>query len=186
MTAIDRFEETALQKGLLGEMEVARRLPTHEEGWFVINSIPVSMTGTDIDHLAIGPGGVFSLNTKNHFGSKIWLGEWALLVNGHKQDYLRASRNEGLKVSRILSKACGFEIFAKPVIVIIADADDWTIKGEPKDVQVESYQTVRSWLRNQPVTLTSEQVLSIHKVACKSETWLTSEEVSKAPNSISP
>ncbi|MCE0446144.1 NERD domain-containing protein [Streptomyces tricolor] len=34
-------------------------------GWHVLHGVPKS-NGGDIDHLLIGPGGVFSLNTKTH------------------------------------------------------------------------------------------------------------------------
>jgi hypothetical protein len=36
--------------------------PTPE--WTVLHSVPVGTGSTDIDHIAIGPAGVFTLNTK--------------------------------------------------------------------------------------------------------------------------
>jgi hypothetical protein len=53
-------------KGLAGERRVGaelNRLGRH--GWRVLHSIPLA-NKADIDHLLIGPGGVFSINTKHH------------------------------------------------------------------------------------------------------------------------
>ncbi len=42
--------------------------------WRVLHAIPVGERGSDIDHLAIGPAGVFTINAKYHAGAKIWVG----------------------------------------------------------------------------------------------------------------
>ncbi|WP_373309716.1 nuclease-related domain-containing protein [Streptomyces tendae] len=58
-------EWDAWRKGLEGERRVGaelNRLGRH--GWRVLHSIPLA-TKVDIDHLLIGPGGVFSINTKH-------------------------------------------------------------------------------------------------------------------------
>ena len=44
---------------------------TEERAWRVGS---VGERGSDIDHLAIGPGGVFTINAKHHAGAKIWVG----------------------------------------------------------------------------------------------------------------
>ena len=44
--------------------------------------------------MIIGPGGVFTLNTKNHSRGKVWVAQNSFLVNGQKTDYLRNSRYE--------------------------------------------------------------------------------------------
>lgn len=54
------------RKGLAGEKRVGaelNRLARH--GWRVLHSIPLA-DKVDVDHLLIGPGGVFSINTKHH------------------------------------------------------------------------------------------------------------------------
>jgi hypothetical protein len=61
---------------------VGARLDRLPDGWCVLNAIPVGDRGADIDHLVIGPGGVFTLNTKHHPKGKVWVAENALLVNG--------------------------------------------------------------------------------------------------------
>ena len=62
----------AYWKGGKGERLVGKRLAKLGHEWRVLHSIPIGGRGTDVDHLVIGPGGVYSLNTKNHSGKKVW------------------------------------------------------------------------------------------------------------------
>jgi hypothetical protein len=78
------------------------------DGWHWIHAVPVGENGSDIDHVVIGPAGVFTLNAKRHPGRKAWIAEWAVMVNGNKTDYLRNSRFEAARASTSLSSACGF------------------------------------------------------------------------------
>ncbi|MBG6212216.1 hypothetical protein RCH23_000129 [Cryobacterium sp. CAN_C3] len=36
--------------------------------WTVLHAVPVGSGSSDIDHVVIGPAGVFTINTKNHTG----------------------------------------------------------------------------------------------------------------------
>lgn len=65
-----------------GRRATAERLVKH--GWHVLHSIPLGTGKSDIDHLLIGPGGVFTINPKNHPGGKVWVGEHAFRVNGQR------------------------------------------------------------------------------------------------------
>lgn len=66
-------EEHAWRKGAEGERAVGRRLDRLErDGWTVIHDLTVGSRGANIDHLVIGPGGVFVINTKNHLGKRVW------------------------------------------------------------------------------------------------------------------
>jgi hypothetical protein len=75
----------------------------------------------------IDPRVAFTLNTKNHLGSKVWLAENALLVNGHRTDYLRNSRFQAKRATKLLSAACGSEMPVDPIIVLMADG--LTVRG---------------------------------------------------------
>lgn len=76
--------------------------------WRVIHAIPVGTRGSDIDHLVIGLGGVFTANAKHYPGAKIWVGGSTFMVNGTKQPYIRNARHEVTRTADILSAACGF------------------------------------------------------------------------------
>lgn len=68
--------ERAWRIGADGEQKVAAQLTKvaqHDPRWRFLHAIPVGESGSDIDHLAIGPGGVFTLNAKHHPGARIWI-----------------------------------------------------------------------------------------------------------------
>jgi hypothetical protein len=53
-------DAAAWSKGEKGEELVGKRLEKLGSTWKVIHSIPIGSKGTDIDHVVIGPGGVFT------------------------------------------------------------------------------------------------------------------------------
>lgn len=55
-------EERAWRIGADGEQAVAKCLDRLGEGWHVLHAVQVGDQGSDIDHIAIGPGGVFTIN----------------------------------------------------------------------------------------------------------------------------
>jgi hypothetical protein len=169
------FDQSALRKGLDGEEKVARRLAFLGEGWFSIHSIPVRASGTDVDHLLIGPAGVFTLNTKNHLGQRVWVAGDVFKVNGFNQDYVYCSRAEGVRVSRALTSACGFDLDAEPVIVVLAE--NCCVKESPRDVHVVELEELRFWLKWRPTILTPSQVTTIYETARDSDVWLKSSEM---------
>jgi len=127
-------QERAWRRGAEGEEEVAWQLRKLGEGWHALHSVPIGTGETDIDHLVIGPPGVFALNTKNHMGKRVTVYEKAIFVSGSKQPYLTKSRAEGRRASKILSRACNFPVTVSPMLVIMANELDF--KGQPTDVHV--------------------------------------------------
>lgn len=170
-------DERAWRVGAKGEASVGRRLDRLRLPWRVLHSVPVGERGSDIDHLVIGPGGVFTINTKRHPRAKVWMSENVLMVNGHRTDYLRNSRFEAQRASRLLSNSCGFTVEARPVIVLAGIAGD-TVRGRPSDVDVllNDY-AVRRWMENRPTLLTTETIESIYDVARLSTTWQPAKPV---------
>lgn len=90
-------DERAWRIGADGEAHVGaqlEKLARKDPRWRVLHAVPVGERGSDIDHVVIGPAGVFTINTKNHPGAKVWVGKDQLRVNGHTQPYIRNSRFE--------------------------------------------------------------------------------------------
>ena len=177
-------DERAWRVGAKGEQLVAAQLERLGPSWHVLHSITLSETGTDLDHLVIGPGGVFSVNTKNHPNHKVWVAKDTFMVNGQRQTYVRASRGEGRKVSRILSTACGFEVAARPVIAVV-NAMDLVVKEQPGDVRVCSRRRIVEWLKTQPTVLGLAEVEAIYSVARRSTTWLSATTREVVPSAAS-
>ena len=162
-------DERAWRIGADGEEEVGRRLAKIGAGWHVLHAVPVGKKGSDIDHVVIGPPGVFTLNTKNHPGKSIWVAERSFLVSGQKTDYLQNSTFEARRATALLSNASGFEVSVEPVIVVMAEK--LTIKSEPHGVHVVGRKHLMKWLKSRPATLTAEGVSEIYDRARVVSTW---------------
>lgn len=137
--------------------------------WHVIHSVPIGHGASDIDHVVVGPPGVFTLNTKNHPGGWVWVGESMVLVNGQKTWYIRNSRFEARRAARMLTRACGFPVEVRPVIVVVGAR--LTIRRPPPDVAVVEARTAVHWLRRQPVRFTPDDVAAVFGAARRPATW---------------
>ena len=162
-------DERAWRIGANGEEEVGRRLAKLGGDWRVLHAVPVGDKDSDIDHVVIGPPGVFTLNTKNHPGKQIWVAERAFMVSGQRTDYLRNSMFEARRASKLLSAACGFDISVVPVIVVMAEK--LTIKAPPDGVHVVARKGIVKWLKARPATLTPEGIAEIFQQARSAATW---------------
>ena len=166
-----KTEERAWRVGAKGEEKVGKELTKLPEGWHVVHAVQVSDAGTDIDHVVIGPAGVFTLNTKRHPDGKVTVYERALNVNGAKVDYLQKSRGEARRASRLLTDACGFPVLVRSAIVFV-DLSDIKEKGRPDDVLITTLRRLINLLQGPPVSLSPDAVSTIQQLACSSRTWL--------------
>jgi hypothetical protein len=112
---------------------------------------PCRISGSYIEHALIGPAGVFTIDTKNHRGSNIWVGGNTF-------------------TGRLLSQACGFAVAARGVIAVV-DPRSLTLRERPVDVEVTTRVQLSRWLVRQPQVLDPNQVDDIFRVARRSSTW---------------
>lgn len=156
--------------GALGELEVARRLAALGPGWYVLHSVPVGAGASDLDHVVIGPAGVFTINTKHHRGQNVWVGAKRILVNGQRTDHLRNAAYEAKRASKLLSGAARMLVDVTPIVVIVG-ARRMTVRERPYDVAVLHDHELVRWLQRRPVTLTPEQVQHVAAVAAQPAAW---------------
>ena len=143
-----RTNERAWRLGADGEEKVAvqlARLTRNEPLWRVLHAVPVGERGADIDHVVIGPGGVFTLNAKHHPAGWVWVRGDTFIVNGTRHPYLRNSRFEATRAARLLNAACGFPVIVTGIVVPV-DADRLLIKQPPADVRVVNRMALVTWL----------------------------------------
>lgn len=103
-------DERAYRIGADGEEAVAARLARLGPAWRVLHAVPVGRGDSDIGHVVIGPGGVFTVNAKHHPDANVWVGGNTFLVNGHRQPYVRNGRHEAQRASRLLTARTGFPV----------------------------------------------------------------------------
>lgn len=173
--AVDaKTDERAFRVGADGEEAVGPRLERLvKRGWHVLHSVPVGERGSDIDHLLIGPGGVYTINTKNHPGKKIWVGEHAVLVEGQKTPYLRNSRYEAERVRKALLKGLAEEVPVRAVLVLLTGTflPQVTIKKRPDDVLIVDRMDVPGAFKRAPQRMDPDTVARVYDLARRSTTW---------------
>jgi hypothetical protein len=165
-------DERAWRIGADGEEATAAQLARLAPRWRGLHSIPVGEQGADIDHLVIGPGGVFTLNTKHHPGASVWRAGNNMSINGRPEPYIHKARFEADRAARLLTGAA-----ARPVevtgIVVFYRAAKLVIRERPTDVTVCECQHVRGHLAGLPELLSDHAVETIYAAARRSDTWTT-------------
>jgi Nuclease-related domain len=156
--------------GALGEVEVARLLRKLGPEWTVLHSVPIGSNGADVDHVLVGPPGVFALNTKNHAGKKVSVYEHVVYVGGHKEPYLQKSRDEQERVSAALRRALGFEVPVESMLVFVGP-DTVTGAHRSGDVTITTERLLLRLLRHRKPVLSPETVAEIADVAANVRTW---------------
>ncbi|MEV0178451.1 nuclease-related domain-containing protein [Streptomyces sp. NPDC050625] len=158
------------RKGLAGERRVGaelNRLGRH--GWRVLHSVPLA-NKVDIDHLLIGPGGVFSINTKHHHKRAVWVGDDSVKVDhGKPAPYARKSRAEAKRVGRVLECYCDFPVPVEPVLVFVG-VTELKVVATQLDVRVYQERQV-SALAPLSGVLTADQVAQVYSVARHRQAW---------------
>lgn len=160
-------------RGLAGERKTGAelgRLTRH--GWKVLHSIRLSRGG-DVDHLLIGPGGVFTINTKYLQGKSVWIGDDVVKVDhGPARPYPAKSRAEAKYVRGVLERYCAFPVPVEPVLVFVGAQD---LPRVPTQLGVRIYREREVSVLG-PLTgkLTQEQVEAVYAVARHRGAWLGS------------
>lgn len=158
--------------GAAGERRVAevlQSLTRVDPLWQSLHSIPIGTHGSDIDHLVLGPGGIFTVNTKHHPHGRVWVGGDVILVNGVARPYVRNSRHEAAQAGRLLSMACGFPVPVRGLVVTVGAA--LAVKAAPTDVTVVEASALPHWLCRQPVTLSVSTLGQVYAAARWESNW---------------
>ena len=108
----------AWYRGALGEIAVGRKLSRLDSQWVVLHAVPVGRQNADIDHIVVGPAGVFTVNTKNHSGKPVWVAGHTILVSGVRKDHIRNFEFESGRAAKLLSKAFGWPVSVRPLIAV--------------------------------------------------------------------
>lgn len=169
---------SAMELGVLGERAVAEeldRLVILDQRWAFLNSIPLGTHRADIDHLVVGPGGVFTLNAKHHHGSDVWVGGDAFKLN-HGQskrswkNYAEKSRREAARASELLSAAVGCGVAVAGLVVLVG-VSKLTVKAQPPDVRILEQSELVDHLLRQPASLGEQSTARVLKAARLESTW---------------
>jgi hypothetical protein len=165
-------DERAWRVGAKGEEVVGDELDKlRKHGWVVLHDVPVGARGANIDHVVIGPAGVFSVNAKYHWDVPVWVGKNTVKVNGHFQPYVQRSRHEAKRASRLLGLAVGHPVPTVGVVAIVSQFRKVASQPPEGDVFVCGPREARERLAAMPALLPADEQTAIAQAARRSTTW---------------
>lgn len=156
-------------KGALGERRVAAELDALGPDFTVLHAVPIGRGSTDVDHIVVGPTGVFSINTKNNGGHRVWVGGRTLTVSGQRTPHVHRAVAEGERATALLSAAAGGPIAVQPVLVVAAD--ELRFGTTAPAVVTLAPEQVRSWITGLPRAHSDEAVRFLAMLAEERGTW---------------
>jgi len=161
-------EARAWYDGALGELAVREELDKLGSEWTVLSGVPIGAHATDIDHIVLGPGGIFSLSVKNVGDAALWVGGRKAVVDDQPVDFVRRAQSEGASAARSLSNAAGGPVQITPLIVVNRPA---RLTLRDPAVDVVTVRGLSSWLQRRRRTHSPESVAYYAMVAGEPDTW---------------
>jgi Nuclease-related domain len=149
-------DASAWQRGAAGERHTARLLdPLARQGWAVLHDLAIPGSQANLDHLVIGPGGVFVIDSKQYRGrlqldpsGRLWHGRYLLAPT------LRAVDFEADQAARVLPDP---GVAVVPIVAVHGAQVPWG-KVVTDGVPVVAARRLPSMLRVLPPVLGPEQV----------------------------
>jgi hypothetical protein len=182
-----RTDDRSWRRGAEGEERVAAVLErTLDRSWSVIHDLTVGARGANLDHLVIGPPGVFVLNTKNLTG-RVRIYPRVILQNGHRTSFVPSLLREAEQVQDRLRAATGRPVAARSVLVMAGTAT-LEVQDRPADFTVVTAREVGRWLQSLPDgRLPPAEVLRLERAARDEATWFpTRATARRQPRSPPP
>jgi hypothetical protein len=158
----------------IGELEVARALAALPSDWKVLHSVPLGRRVGVVDHLLIGPAGVFTVSTRAVSGH-VWVGRTRILVDGHREELVTEAERQARRVHRQLREATGSSVFVRPVLVFVASRRV-SLRDAPASVTVTTSADLVAWLADQARVYPTDRVAELVEAARRDSTWLVGSD----------
>jgi hypothetical protein len=152
-------DASAWRRGAAGERRTARLLGQLERyGWVVLHDLAVPGSRANLDHLVIGPGGVFVIDSKQYRGrlqldpsGRLWHGRYPLAPT------LRAVSWEADRAAQVLPDP---GLVVVPIVAVHGARVPWG-KVVVEGVPVVTARRLASMLRQLPAVLGPERVAAV-------------------------
>ena len=141
-------------------------------GYLAMHARPIPESQDQIDHLVVGPAGVFAIDSENwdkrlavrtKKGTQLWHGPFS------KKDRLQHAQWEAQRAADLLSGAIGKPVVVRPAMAVYGPRIPWDV-ATIRDVDVFSGPRLRKYLRRRARQgevrpLTDEEIERIFKAA---------------------
>ena len=149
-----------LNRGERGELHVADKLEElRSNGYRPIHDIVGH--GFNVDHVLVGPGGIFAIETKYRSGKgEITFRDLeGVLVGGRleEKDCLKQARASAAAIRDLIHESCGRREWVIPIVVFVGD---WKIRNKWRDTNVRVFTPdgLLHYIRDQQPQLTRSEI----------------------------
>ncbi|HSS67650.1 MAG TPA: nuclease-related domain-containing protein, partial [Nocardioidaceae bacterium] len=150
---------------------VARELSRLGSDWRVLDDIPAGRRGR-LEHLVIGPGGVFAVTARHEARDTICLGAESVLVGDVRIHHGRISRDDAAEISGRLSDSVGYAIPVTALVLIVGDRR-FVVPAQHDDavVRVTTPASAVRFMRRRRTVWTEYAIERIYAAAYEPSTW---------------
>lgn len=147
--------------GSLGEQRTAKAVePLLARGWVVLHDL--NRFVSNLDHVIVGPGGVFILDTKNSPGRAEATGDRLRVTRpdgkpSYDNDRLASqARAQGVELHDLIKRRCGMNVWVDAVIVLWAEFPQRAVEG--RSMAYVHGDHVVEWLLSRRARLNANQI----------------------------
>ncbi|HEX4401551.1 MAG TPA: nuclease-related domain-containing protein [Galbitalea sp.] len=176
-------ETRPIFRAALGELLVGDMLDNLGPRWDVLHVVPLDSCERDIDHLVIGPPGVFTITTENFPGQELKVNGEIVSVGNRQFDHIRIARRLGEGAAERLSAAVGHPVEVTPLIVAVTPTK-LVLRDQPIGVSVVTSRGLLHHLEKLDVTLSGADIASISDIADRHSTWEMSPDSAQDPQRL--
>ncbi|OIQ71154.1 hypothetical protein GALL_472290 [mine drainage metagenome] len=140
--------------------------------WHVQHNVPMGRQGDVIEHLLIGPGGVYTVTVHSHPTSTVVVDRHVVQVDGRATSYVRDARLEARRARSLLADAVGNQVVVRPVVVLeTAGTLELAPTTMPDDVLVLHGSDVPGLFPRVPARLSADLIDRLAAAARARSTW---------------
>ncbi|HEU4480756.1 MAG TPA: nuclease-related domain-containing protein [Actinomycetota bacterium] len=136
--------------------------------WSVVHDVAVNASGDSVDHIVIGPSGIFVLDAKDLPGHA-QVSDRLVKHNGRRTGLLAKVRREEIYVRAALEHRLARPVDVRPVLAL--RANELVVREAPLDVTVLRREEVTTWLRKLPTLLFPGEVAELERAVLDQDTW---------------
>lgn len=162
-----RREERAQRRIESQKQRVEHRVELLGPQWRVIDPKP-----EDLDFIAIGPGGIFSVTVCHHGRSKVLLAGEVVQIDGRRPPYVARARREARQISEALTRAAGRRVPVIPVLAFLGTGEIVYYGKPPEGCVLSSWREVGRALDAHGKRLAQETIDKLCAIAARPHTWI--------------
>jgi len=164
------------------------------EGYFVLGPRPIPNSSEVIDHLVVGPTGIYAIDSEKwdpKLPIRTWNGKKLYHGPESQKDRLEHAAWEASQASELLSGELGTEITVRPALAIYGPKIPWDI-ATIRNVDVFTGPALRKYLKRRGrmkdgvVKLTREEVRTIYDAAARVLPEVNASSTTYTPVGLSP